>query len=466
MLPIRFLLCMVFFASFSITWADTVPQSRRTGPVFDSTDVRYFKLFPHVDSIRSAYFDKSPHPDSVVVHARRSSRPDTVFAIHSSTATSITRYIDNFEAIFTGEYTVVWDEIAAFVRPVRPILEQQPVQLETRDGSVHNGLLFGATPSLLLLYTGNRPTDWTTYAKETKAISFNELAGFNGRHIGGNHEIYLSSLPYINGYRFFIELPPECRAMSSQTNAAPVGTPTPSPSLPSADADRIFEQHYLRRWHITVFGGMAHMSAQFDLSHALGVMTNAAIESRRFDSYPYVGVDVSYSITRRLHTGISLATMPFLVTATHPITEGVTDIKDLSGSSIGASVMYSLLTAVPEIDDPFEWQISAGAVYNDVIVTTTRKVYDTGSTQPAPARSSITSESDPVFTMFLGTSLQYYFYPAFSLRLSGERVIGESARVNTNSVQHGTSIPPTVLQTPTEIIVDRLNLVFGVSLHL
>jgi hypothetical protein len=465
-----FLFCLVFCAalcsSLSIAHADIVPPSRRTGVEFDSVDVRYFRLFPRLDFLRSFRFSSYLHSDSVLVEARRSSQRDTVFAVHSSTATAIIGYVDNFEAIFTGRYIVEWDRIASFISPVRPMLEPRSFVMKTLNGAELTGILFTANDSLLLLYTGNRPDDWTSYAGETIVVSYHNIATVNNRYIGGNREIFTSSLPYLREHMLFWGLlPPECTTIVKTAVAEAVPSAADTRSL-----DEIYEEHYLRRWHITAIAGASHMATQFDVSRALGASVDPEHDPRRYDSYPFAGLDVYYSFTRRFHAGIFAATFPWIRSMGHGIRENILIMKGVAGWTAGATAMYNILAVSPQLDEPLQWSMGGGVVYNHVIITTTRDSVEV--LNPGPVirgkvlQRSISSENSPAFGMVLRTALEYFFTPWLSMRLSGEAAFGGSAVVTSNSRTEDTSIPPVTASRKTHLDINRLHIIVGIGMHL
>ncbi len=449
------LLSCVFCVLMYSAHADTIPQSRRTGAEFDLADIRYFKLFRRVDSLQSASFVPSRYSDSVAVQARRFSLPDTTFNIHVSTAASIIGYIDNFEAIFTNSYSVEWDSIAAFVSPVRPFYQQRSTVIRTLDSTDHIGILFTATDSLLLLYTGNTPCDWASYTTTAMEIlPYNKIASVDGRYIGGSGAMYLSALPYLReGVFFWGALPPECSAILRSYTMK-----TPQPIADEVEVDRIVEEHYLRRWQIAGYGGIAHMAAQFGLSRALGVAVDTDHDPRRYASYPFAGVDVQYNPNRFVSFGVFGATFPDVLKTGHVIEKDKIDTKDLSGWTAGATVGYRLVSVTPQLDNPLEWKIGTGIAYNWVYVTTTRTVLDiTHGRATSVRRRTVVSEPGSAMSLMLSTALQYYFSSSFSLRLSGEAIAGEAmyARVGTADSMESAS-------HRTGINMDRLTLMLGV----
>ncbi len=440
----------VFFTLVSSVCADTLPRSKRTGLDFDSVDIRYFKLFRRVDSLQSARLVPSEYADSARVEARRFSLPDTVFNIYLSSAASISVYIDNFEAIFATSHSMEWDSISAFISPVRPFYEQHPLTVQTHGGTGYTGLPFTINDSLLLLYTGTKPYEWTSYtASFMRIIQYSDIASVNGMYLGGSREMYRSAVPDLQKSMFFWgALPPECVAFLRSYTMSNV--PAEQSSLES-----ITEERYLRRWHLTAFGGGTYMEEQTPFAAS-------DPDSRQYSVHPFAGLDVYYSFTRRFLAGVTVSTFPSPSGTGTAFARTFNGDKEIEGWTAGVALAYNIIPLSPLLTDPFELRIGIRAEYSSVVISTMTNVpYTDPSTGATLIRRTLTaSESQHIPGVALETSIQYYFSYLFSLRLSAEAVAGGDLEFPLAGTTSNSKPGKGRMST------NRLALVFGAGLHL
>jgi len=449
------LTCFIIFSlTVTAASASTPPESQRSGREFGIVDINYFKLFPRIQP-QSVEFRTHTHADSIVVQIKDVNLRDTSFAISIAAAEAIVGYVDHFEEIFAETYTPAWENMLGLVSAVRPFIHQKPVVVTTMDGKQVNGQLFWANDSLLVVCTAPFPSSWQTFAPAMQAIPRYNVASVDGRIINGNREMYVLALRWMKSRQCFLSPPPECLALIRSTI---VGEPL---SHTQETSDDIFQRYYLRRWHLTLYGGVTRNNAPGNLAYAsmgkyeqyfqlLTIEPNVDI---------YAGINAAYSFSSKVHAVVSFSAFPSWQT-NHITRKGLSSQREMRGQTFAVGVAYSLVAANPQLDDSFDWQVGAGLAYTDVSIHSA--LYG-GKTQLTDLGTETASIISPIFS----TSVQYFFSQAVSLDLMGVLIASAPVPLRGQVYDYDyRTIQPLGKSFDVDVSTQRFNLLVGVGLHL
>lgn len=135
----------------------------RIGARLDSTQCRYFGLFPAFEGVSEARIDDRGPGGARLVVTRRvgGTHADTTLMLSAHQAERLRLYISEFESLFRDPGRIQVDSIRALIRPARPFTGPGGhVRVTGRDGAVHEGSVLHADDSTLVISTDREQYDW------------------------------------------------------------------------------------------------------------------------------------------------------------------------------------------------------------------------------------------------------------------------------------------------------------------